>query len=152
MRWPLKILKGKANPNPEKPKPKPNPGTTPSGIHAKLYAYYSKYSNYQKVTRDVMSWYGTRSNGCVAFMTTALRHVGLAVPKRNDSRGENISLVTRPFSNYLEYELGWTRITDDRQMKKATSSLQRMLEAGLATLLIHTCLQAGKTMTNPLGL
>jgi hypothetical protein len=116
MRWPLKILRGEVNPNPEKQIPKP--GTTPRGIQAKLYSYYSNYSNYQKVTSDVMKWYGTRSNGCVAFMSSALRQVGLSIPKTTDSRGENISLVTRPFSNYLEYDLGWIRITDDRQMKK----------------------------------
>ncbi len=65
-----------------------------------------------------MGWYGTTSNGCVAFMSTALRQVGYSVPKHGrDARGEGISLVTRPFSNYLEGQLGFQRINDARALK-----------------------------------
>jgi hypothetical protein len=117
MKWPEAILLGKVNPKPDKPKT--GTGKIPGGdINAKLYNYYSSKTNYWKVFDEVMGFYGTRSNGCVAFMSSALRQIGLYVPKSVDSRGENISLVTRPFSNYLEYDLGWIRITDDRQLKK----------------------------------
>lgn len=90
------------------PAPAPQPST--SSINAKLFAYYSVRANYNKVYDSVMGWYGTTSNGCIAFMSEALRQVGVAVPKKSGLGGEPISLVTKPFSYYLEHNLGWKRI------------------------------------------
>jgi len=97
-----------------------SPGYDTDGSHSgnRLAEYYSNSSNYRNVYNDVMGWYGTTSNGCVAFMSTALRQVGYSVPKHGrDARGEGISLVTRPFSNYLEGQLGFQRINDARALK-----------------------------------
>ena len=78
----------------------------------RLAAYYSQQTNYNKVYSEVMNWFGTTKNGCVAFMSTALRHIGIRVPQNGYYNGERISLVTKPFSDYLQYELGWKRVTN----------------------------------------
>ena len=90
-------------------KPIPQLTTTPNSINEKLAQFYSVKTNYDRVYVDVMSWYGTLDNACVAFMSTALRMVGYNVPKTTNNKGENISLVTTPFSNYLVSQ-GWKRI------------------------------------------
>ena len=82
----------------------------------KILNYYSKESNYNRVYDDVMSWFGTTKNGCVAFMSSALRHVGIHVPKNRMIDGYNISLVTSAFSEYLEGELKWRRITKHKEL------------------------------------
>jgi hypothetical protein len=88
----------------------PQIGQPALSVNKDLFLFYSKESNYNKVYSDVLKFYeaGT-SNGCVAFMSEALREVGFAVPIENDSLGENISLVTKPFSEFLESK-GWQRI------------------------------------------
>ena len=73
----------------------------------KLDNWYSKASNYEKVYDSVSDWYPPiRKQGCVAFMTTALRYIGIPVPHRQTKWGD-ISLVTLPFSDYLIDELDW---------------------------------------------
>lgn len=74
--------------------------------------FYSDISNYGEIYRVVMSWYGTTSNGCVAFASTALRIFGISIPQNGVWNGERLSLLTKPFSSYLENKLGWQRITD----------------------------------------
>lgn len=83
-----------------------------------LLAYYSLKGNYDKVYRDVLSFYPEgRSNGCVAFMSSALRATGTFVPKDRSINGENISLVTLPFSIYLQKTLGWKVITNSNDLE-----------------------------------
>lgn len=102
---------GKLNPN-QLPLPPPAP-TPATSMQTKLHAFYSVRANYDKVYNSVMAWFGTTSNGCVAFNSEAVRQSGVDnVPKKVDSRGESVSLVTRPYRNYLEQEKGWTRVTD----------------------------------------
>lgn len=73
----------------------------------KLYNWYSKASNYEKVYDSVSTWYPPiRKQGCVAFMSTALRYIGIPVPHRQTKWG-NLSLLTLPFSDYLIDELDW---------------------------------------------
>ena len=120
MKWSEWMLIGKTNPKPSiesTPDYKPVPYVSGSKISASLFKYYSEKTNYNRVFGEVKEFYGTRSNGCVAFMTSALRQIGVPVPKSADRRGENISLVTRPFSNYLEHDLGWTRIRSEENLK-----------------------------------
>lgn len=82
----------------------------------RLYDFYSKQANYDEVGNRVRDFYPAfRSNGCVAFMSTALRLSGVKVPIKNDSLGENISLVTKPFSEWLEAH-DWKRITNHLQL------------------------------------
>ncbi|HEY3357120.1 MAG TPA: hypothetical protein VGQ83_27975 [Polyangia bacterium] len=80
-------------------------------VNTRLLAYYGQPQNYRKVKADVLSWYGTTKDGCVAFASSALRHIGVAVSRDGDYDGERVSLQTRPFSLYLERELGWRRVT-----------------------------------------
>jgi lysozyme family protein len=83
---------------------------TPIGsgsITAQLSSFYNLSSNYDIVYDDVMDWYGTTSNACVAFASTALRLSWYDVPKTENSIG-NISLFTGAFSQYLE-DQGWHR-------------------------------------------
>lgn len=83
----------------------------PGSVNRKLFDYYSQSANYKKVYNNVMGWYGTKTNGCVAFMSTALRQVGVSVPQNGNLGGDPISLVTLPFSRYLSEKLGWKKIT-----------------------------------------
>jgi hypothetical protein len=79
-------------------------------VNERLVEYYSKPVNYRRVRRDVLSWHKTTRNGCVAFVSTALRHIGYAVPLDGKRSGFGVSRITFAFSAYLR-ELGWKRIT-----------------------------------------
>jgi hypothetical protein len=77
-------------------------------VNAQLIDYYSKANNYRRVKREVLAWHKTTKNGCVAFASTALRHIGIDVPLRGKRDGWGVSRITFAFSGYLE-EAGWTR-------------------------------------------
>lgn len=78
---------------------------------SRLYDFYSKEENYHKVEDGVRKFYpGFRSNGCVAFMSEALRLCRYAVPNKPGLGGDNISLVTKPFSHFLSTTLGFQLI------------------------------------------
>ena len=81
-----------------------------------LFAFYEKSENYQRVYDNVMEWYGTTSNACIAFISTALRMSGVKIPQYGKYNGEEISLVTLPFSGYLQNVLGWKKITDSSKL------------------------------------
>jgi hypothetical protein len=84
----------------------------------RLFDFYKQRSNYDKVFDEVLRFYPPgRSNGCVAFMSTALRLSGTQVPISESIRGESISLVTKPFAQYLQQQLGWTKITVARNLQ-----------------------------------
>lgn len=121
MRWPLDVLRGKKAP----PAPAPNivgPGNIPwtpanlRGVAGKLLSFYSNPTNYKSVYSQVMSWFGTTQNGCVAFISTALRNVGVPVPKALNGKGYNISTWTAALSEYLEQNLGWRRVSNLRDL------------------------------------
>jgi hypothetical protein len=79
--------------------------------NTRLFQYYSQQANYNRVSNAVRRFYPEhRSNGCVAFMSEALRQSGIPVPLHGYLEGDRISLVTRPFSLYLSEELGWRTI------------------------------------------
>jgi len=96
MRWDRRVVPRGATPPPD-----PN-GPVASAFNQKLVDYYAQRANYDRVYDDVMGWFGTTKNACVAFMSTAMRQVGLAVPKGDTS------LVTLDLSRWLEGR-GWTR-------------------------------------------
>lgn len=73
-----------------------------------LADYYGEAKNYRKVKRDVMRWHKTTRNGCVAFASTALRHMGVNIPQDLKRNGFGVSRITFAFSDYLE-ERDWTR-------------------------------------------
>lgn len=122
MKWPLDVFQGRQAP----PAPAANiigsggVSTTVlqrvSGLSAKLLKHYASPSNYRNIHGEVMRWFGTTRNACVAFISTAMRAVGIDVPKRVNSKGYNISTWTGALSEYLEYELGWVRITNLSQL------------------------------------
>jgi len=89
--------------------------TTVSGT--RFSQFYTNQNNYDAVYRNVMSWFGTTRNACVAFASTALRMLGLNVPQDGILNGERLSLLTKPFSIYMEAKLGWIRIRDSRALK-----------------------------------
>ena len=82
----------------------------PSDVTARLHDYYGTRKGYEEVTRDVMKWHKTALNGCVAFASTALRHVGVAIPVDGKLDGLGVSRITGAFSRYLTGELGWSRV------------------------------------------
>jgi lysozyme family protein len=101
----------KNQPPPKTVPPVPPVGTLPAGkITKELINFYSKASNYDKVYNNVMGWFGTTSNACVAFVSTALRLTGYSVPFESNSEG-GISVWTSALSKYLEGR-GWTRHTN----------------------------------------
>jgi hypothetical protein len=63
------------------------------------------------VRKEVLAWHGTMTNGCVAYVSTALRHVGVAVPQDGKLDGEGISRITRAFAVYLQQALGYWRVS-----------------------------------------
>lgn len=102
MRWSKSVLAAKSS---------------EGSFNRKLAVFYSNQSNYNKVYDDVMNWYGTKTNACVAFMSTAIRMAGLDIPKYGYYKGERISLVTLPFAGYLEDKLKWKRIEKADDLK-----------------------------------
>ena len=87
------------------------PSTAANGVHQRLNEMYSSSNGYANVRRNVRRFYPQdRTNGCVAYMSEALRQAGVNIPIANDRTGENISLTTRPFSNHLEHDKGWKRV------------------------------------------
>jgi hypothetical protein len=78
----------------------------------RLNAYYASRRGYREVKADVLRWHKTTRNGCVAFASTALRHLGVEIGESQKIEGEGVSRITRVFVTYLEGDLGWTRITD----------------------------------------
>lgn len=79
-------------------------------VPARLHSYYGTRTGYTKVFRDVMGWHKTTQNGCVAFASTALRHVGIEIPFDVRKDGFSVSRITRAFSRYLSEDLKWERI------------------------------------------
>jgi hypothetical protein len=92
-----------------------NPKTIPGTITQHLHEFYSHKKNYDAVYRNVMSWFGTTKNACVAFVSSALRLSGYHVPKTNLD-GANISLWTVSFSKYLQSK-GWKKFTDSKTLQ-----------------------------------
>jgi hypothetical protein len=91
------------------------PATGVSG--AEFNAFFSNETNYNRVYWNVMSWYGSTKNGCVAFASTALRFLGVNIGIDTLYNGERVSLLTKPFSAYLQNRLGWIRINSSKDLK-----------------------------------
>jgi hypothetical protein len=85
-------------------------------VGERLHDYYGSKAGYREVKADVLRWHKTTRNGCVAFASTALRHVGVAIGETQKIDGEGVSRITRVFVQYLEDGLGWQRITDATQL------------------------------------
>jgi hypothetical protein len=84
-----------------------------TALGERLVSFYGKKHNYRSVKREVLKWHGTTRNGCVAFVSTALRRIGYGVPQDDLRDGYGISRITFSFSDYLE-EQGWKRIKSPR--------------------------------------
>lgn len=80
-------------------------------------AFFSNEANYDRVYWNVMGWFGSTKNGCVAFASTALRFLGASISIDTIYNGERVSLLTRPFSSFLENRLGWQRIGSSKVLK-----------------------------------
>jgi len=80
-------------------------------------AFFSNEANYNRVYWNVMGWFGSTKNGCVAFASTALRFMGASISIDTIYNGERASLLTRPFSSFLETRLGWQRIGSSKVLK-----------------------------------
>lgn len=80
-------------------------------------AFFSNEANYNRVYWNVMGWFGSTKNGCVAFASTALRFMGASISIDTIYNGERASLLTRPFSSFLENRLGWQRIGSSKELK-----------------------------------
>ncbi len=84
----------------------------PLGTGATLSRYVAATANDRALRKDVRRWHHTLTNGCVAYASTALRHIGVDIDERGKLDGDGISRLTRGFSRHLEEHLGWQRVTD----------------------------------------
>lgn len=115
MQWPVAVLRGErappaANPNISAGTHSIQSSASLKGFSAKLLNYYANPENYRRIYAQVMDWFGTTRNACVAFITTAMRNAGLPVPRALNAKGYNISTWTAALSEYLETTLGWQRV------------------------------------------
>ena len=88
----------------------------PASASEALARYLSRRWHYRRVRRAVARWnkaYRTRS---AAFVSTALRQVGIVVPRDRAIDGLGAATVTRGLSRYLEDGLGWRRIEQTREL------------------------------------
>lgn len=81
-------------------------------LNARLVGWYGQKQHYRQVKREVLAWHKTTKNACVAFVSTALRDLGVDVPLDAEVDGESVSRLTRPLSLWLEDHLGWTRVLE----------------------------------------
>lgn len=96
----------------------PNTTTGGAAIHQRLLQHFSSPEGYRSVQREVRQFYPPdKDNGCVAYLSEALRQTGVPIPHKRDASGLNISTVTTPFSNHLEHRLGWQRIRSMHDLK-----------------------------------
>jgi hypothetical protein len=84
---------------------------------ARLVKWYGTRPHWKAVRKEVLGWHKTTRNACVAFVSTALRRIGVDVPRDAEVDGEKVSRLTRPFSLWLEEQLGWTRIDDVAELQ-----------------------------------
>jgi hypothetical protein len=84
----------------------------PATVNARLLEHVGTGRGYREVKAEVLEWHGTTRNGCVAFVSTALRQIGVDVPQDEKRDGYGISRWTSSFSSYLVDDLGWVRIDD----------------------------------------
>jgi hypothetical protein len=91
--------------------------TAEPDITTRLHRYYATSAGYWKVHRDVMGWHKTTENGCVAFASTALRHIGVDIPMTLKKDGYGVSRITGAFAAYLSEDLRWTRIDDPSKLR-----------------------------------
>lgn len=82
-----------------------------------LARYVASATNDRAVRREVKRWHHTMTNGCVAYASTALRHVGVEIDQNGKLDGDGISRLTRGFSRHLEDKLGWSRVTDAAELR-----------------------------------
>jgi len=129
---PIVVRPNSGSPARQNVAPLPRPGSTATDTESnsdsetnfpmrsaneKLADWYSVRVNYETVLADVREFYKPlRYNGCVAFLSAALRRIGVNIPLGSGQQ-ESPSLVTRPFSQYLENKLGWIRIDSASNLK-----------------------------------
>lgn len=82
----------------------------PAGTSARLAHGFRQKQFYRQVRRESAPWNETSHSACVAFVTTALRHVGVPLRRGQRLDGMDVTRVTLPLSRYLEERLGWQRM------------------------------------------
>lgn len=99
------------------------PALALDGKNDDLEAYYSVFDNYLKVWDDVARWFApindgqiTR-NGCVAFLSTAMRKIGLGIPIQGSINGKGISINTEGFEAFVRDRLGWVKIQNASDLR-----------------------------------
>lgn len=84
----------------------------PSSAGDRLASLYTTRSIYDAVEKNVLTWYGERHEGCVAFASTALRFTGVPIPSDALIESDSVSIVTRPFVRYMLDNLRYQKIDD----------------------------------------
>ncbi len=84
---------------------------------SKLVRYCRSGDNYYSILQEARRIRGALDNTCVAFQSEALRRLGISVPIKDSSNGENISLVTKPYSKWLIDNLNPTLISSYEHLR-----------------------------------
>jgi peptidoglycan hydrolase-like protein with peptidoglycan-binding domain len=88
-----------------------------SAVNKKLVKFYSTAAGYKKVFDQVVhGWFGTTHNACVAFVTTALKDVGVKFPA-NGGKWGNVRTFTTDMSRYLQQHEHWKKISSGGALK-----------------------------------
>jgi len=77
---------------------------------SRLVRYCRSGDNYYSILQEARRIRGALDNTCVAFQSEALRRLGISVPIKDSRDGENVSLVTKPYSEWLISNLNPTRV------------------------------------------
>lgn len=94
----------------------PPPAHADPAASRALAAHLRSRAHDRAIRADVLGWHKTMTNGCVAYASTALRHVGVPIDERGVLDGDGVSRLTRGFVRHLEDHLRWRRVTDPRRL------------------------------------
>ncbi len=89
-------------------------------VTGRLHDYYSKGHNYERVYVEVMDFYGSTHNACVAFASTALRQSGYDIERIQSHPEPDIWhdswLITKDLSDYLVSH-NWVKYDDAKLLQ-----------------------------------
>ncbi|MBK9072092.1 MAG: hypothetical protein IPL79_13970 [Myxococcales bacterium] len=77
------------------------PSTSAPTTSAQLATYLDDFAHDARVRADVKGWHRTTRNSCVAFVATALGHLGAPLTPTTVHEGAFASRLTVPFASWL---------------------------------------------------
>lgn len=87
------------------------PASVEPALGARLARSLATSADYRALRREVLAWHHTTRNACAAFVSTALRDVGVDLPLDRRIDGLNPSRITLGLAEFL-LDQGWQRSED----------------------------------------